>query len=319
VRIIFAGTPDFAAKHLDALIQANLDIVGVYTQPDRPAGRGKKLNPSAVKKRAIESDIPVFQPKSLRTQEAQDTLVALKCDLMIVVAYGLILPKTILNAPALCCVNVHASLLPRWRGAAPIQRAIEAGDELTGITIMRMDEGLDTGDIISKQVCYIDGKESSASLYRKLEEMGPPLLIQAIRKLEDGLANFEQQDDLDANYAAKIVKDEAEVDWSLPARELDRKIRAYNPFPVCSSWLGELRLKIHSATLYEPLQTSELEVLKPGQFRVKNRKWIVRCGDSFLVLEKVQLQGKQATDAASFCNGAAQLLECGQFDSRPKS
>ena len=220
LRIIFAGTPDFAARHLQALINSEHQIVGVYSQPDRPAGRGKKLKASEVKALALEHDLPVFQPQSLKTDEALEELNSLNADIMIVVAYGLILPKAILDAPRLGCLNVHGSILPRWRGAAPIQRAIWAGDQQTGVTIMQMDEGLDTGDMLHISHWPIDSAETSASLYTKLAELGPDALINTINRLAKGEITPEPQNDADANYAKKLSKDEANIDWSMDAEQI---------------------------------------------------------------------------------------------------
>ena len=212
LRIVFAGTPDFAAQHLDALIQSHHDVIAVYSQPDRPAGRGKKLKASEVKQLALTHDIPVYQPENFKSDEAKQQLADLDADIMIVVAYGLLLPKAVLETPKLGCINVHGSILPRWRGAAPIQRAIWAGDAETGVTIMQMDEGLDTGDMISIATCPIEAHDTSASLYSKLAELGPTALIDTLATIADGTANAEKQNDKLANYAKKLSKDEANID-----------------------------------------------------------------------------------------------------------
>lgn len=206
LRIIFAGTPDFAARHLQALIDSEHQIVGVYSQPDRPAGRGKKLKASEVKELALQHGLPVFQPASLKSDDALSELSSLNADIMIVVAYGLLLPKAILEAPRLGCLNVHGSILPRWRGAAPIQRAIWAGDEETGVTIMQMDEGLDTGDMLHISRCPIDAAETSASLYTKLADLGPAALIDTIAKLANGEITPQVQDDQQANSQKSYLK-----------------------------------------------------------------------------------------------------------------
>ncbi len=247
LRIIFAGTPDFAARHLQALIQSEHQIVGVYSQPDRPAGRGKKLKASEVKELALEHNLPVFQPQSLKNDEALAELTSLNADIMIVVAYGLILPKAILEAPRLGCLNVHGSILPRWRGAAPIQRAIWAGDEQTGVTIMQMDEGLDTGDMLHISRCAISTTETSASLYTKLAELGPEALIETINKLANGEITPEPQNNELANYAKKLSKEEANIDWSMSALQIERNIRSFNPWPVCFTQMGGQTVKIHQA------------------------------------------------------------------------
>lgn len=227
LRIVFAGTPDFAAKHLQALLDANLQVVGVYTQPDRPAGRGNKLTPSPVKVLAVEHEIPVFQPENFRNPDAQQELKALNPDLMIVVAYGLLLPQPVLDLPRLGCINVHGSLLPAWRGAAPIQRAIWAGDKETGITIMQMDAGLDTGDMLHKVVCPITAEDTSASLYDKLAVDGPQGMLFTIRQLADGTAKPEKQDDESATYAKKLSKEEACINWQQDADFIERCIPGF--------------------------------------------------------------------------------------------
>ena len=209
LRIIFAGTPDFAARHLDALLSSEHQVVGVFTQPDRPAGRGKKLMPSPVKVLAEEKGIPVFQPVSLRPEENQKLVSDLQADVMVVVAYGLILPKAVLAMPRLGCINVHGSLLPRWRGAAPIQRSLWAGDMETGVTIMQMDVGLDTGDMLHKLSCPITAEDTSASLYNKLAELGPQGLLHTLHLLATGTAKPEVQDEALVSYAEKLSKEEA--------------------------------------------------------------------------------------------------------------
>ncbi|MDN5679892.1 MAG: methionyl-tRNA formyltransferase, partial [Ewingella sp.] len=208
MRIIFAGTPDFAARHLDALLTSEHEVVGVFTQPDRPAGRGNKLTPSPVKTLALEHGIPVFQPKSLRPAESQQLVAELNADVMVVVAYGLILPQAVLDMPKLGCINVHGSLLPRWRGAAPIQRSLWAGDSQTGITIMQMDVGLDTGNMLHKIECDIEPQDTSATLYNKLAELGPTGMLTTLQQLAEGSAKPEVQDEALVTYAEKLSKEE---------------------------------------------------------------------------------------------------------------
>src|SRR5690606_5561398 len=232
LRIVFAGTPEFAAAHLQALLDAKLNIVAVYTQPDRPAGRGQKLTPSAVKKLALQHGLPVYQPQPLRAPEAQAELAALEADLLVVVAYGLILPQAVLDLPRLGCINSHASLLPRWRGAAPIQRAIEAGDDETGVTVMQMEAGLDTGPMLLKSRTPIGVDDTGGSLHDRLAEIGPVAVLQAIEGLAAGTLEAEVQDDSLATYAHKLSKAEARIDWARPARELALMIRAFNPWPL---------------------------------------------------------------------------------------
>ncbi|MBT6115990.1 MAG: methionyl-tRNA formyltransferase [Porticoccaceae bacterium] len=304
MRVLFAGTPDFAAAHLQALIDApDISVIGVYSQPDRPAGRGKKLTASPVKKLAVEYQLPVFQPQSLKEPEQQRILSELQADIMVVVAYGLILPQAVLDAPRLGCINVHASILPRWRGAAPIQRAIEAGDSETGVTIMQMDAGLDTGAMLSVSRCEIDSSETSASLHQKLEQLGAPALLHTLAALSNGLAVAVEQDDQLSCYAAKITKQEALVDWSQPAQLLDRQIRAFNPFPAAYTTLGELRIKIWQA---EPTKATGLT---PGQIiSTDNAGLLVSCGEQSLLLTEIQLPGKSRMAVSEVLKSRGELF-----------
>lgn len=288
MRVLFAGTPDFAAAHLQALLDApDMSVIGVYTQPDRPAGRGKKLTASPVKKLALDHQLPVFQPQSLKDSDQQRILSELQADIMVVVAYGLILPQAVLDTPQLGCINVHGSILPRWRGAAPIQRAIEAGDTETGVTIMQMDAGLDTGAMLSVSRCAIDSNETSASLHQKLEQLGAPALLHTLKSIAAGLAVAVDQDDQLSCYAAKITKQEALIDWNQSAQILDRQIRAFNPFPAAYTTLGELRIKIWQA---EPATAASLA---PGQIiSADNTGLLVSCGEQSLLITEIQLPGK---------------------------
>ncbi|MEL0657054.1 methionyl-tRNA formyltransferase [Pseudoalteromonas issachenkonii] len=305
LRIIFAGTPDFAARHLQALIQSEHQIVGVYSQPDRPAGRGKKLKASEVKALALEHNLPVFQPQSLKNDEALAELTSLNADIMIVVAYGLILPKAILEAPRLGCLNVHGSILPRWRGAAPIQRAIWAGDEQTGVTIMQMDEGLDTGDMLHISRCPISTTETSASLYTKLAELGPDALIETINKLANGEITPEPQNDELANYAKKLSKEEANIDWSMSALQIERNIRSFNPWPMCFTQMGGQTVKIHQAQVM-------LESGDPGQILSSDKNGVVvACGEHALCITQLQPQGKKPMAINDFLNGRSDWVTPG--------
>lgn len=304
MRVLFAGTPDFAAAHLQALLDApTISVIGVYSQPDRPAGRGKKLTASPVKKLALKHQLPVFQPQSLKDPEQQRILSELQADIMVVVAYGLILPQAILDAPRLGCINVHASILPRWRGAAPIQRAIEAGDAETGVTIMQMDAGLDTGAMLSVSRCDIDSNETSASLHSKLEVLGAPALLHTLESLNSGLAVAVEQDDQLSCYAAKITKQEALIDWSQSAQILDRQIRAFNPFPAAYTTLDELRIKIWQA---EPTPASGLT---PGQIISADSAGIlVSCGEQSLLLTEIQLPGKSRMAVSEVLKSRGELF-----------
>jgi len=309
LKIIFAGTPDFAASHLAALLdQGKHTVVAVYTQPDRPAGRGKKLKPGPVKVLAEQHGLPVMQPVSLKTPEAQQQLQAFEADLMVVVAYGLILPQVVLDTPRLGCINVHASLLPRWRGAAPIHRALEAGDTKTGVTIMQMEAGLDTGPMLLKAECDIDGDDSGGSLHDKLADIGCEALLEALDGLADNRLVAEVQDDTLSNYAPKISKEEARLDWSCPATELDLKIRAFNPFPVAFTTLGDDRLRVWAAEVetIQPHQVSAGTILK-----CDSRGIWVACGQGALVLSEIQLPGKKRLPVQAVLNSQAQLFAAG--------
>ncbi|MDO3387718.1 methionyl-tRNA formyltransferase [Gilvimarinus sp. SDUM040013] len=309
LRIIFAGTPEFAATHLQVLIDSPHQIVGCYTQPDRPAGRGKKLKPSPVKQAAEAAGIPVLQPHNFKEADAQAELAALNADLMVVVAYGLLLPKAVLDTPPLGCINVHASLLPRWRGAAPIQRAIEAGDSESGVTIMQMDVGLDTGAMLVEAHCPITPSDTGGSLHDNLMRLGGPALLTAIGQLATGTAKPRKQDDTKANYAAKISKAEAEIDWSAPACEIDRKIRAFNPFPVAFTRPAQApddRIRIWQAS---PGPNSQGQA---GQILAINRDHIVvACGAGSLCIETLQMPGKRALPVADILRGNANLFAIG--------
>ncbi|WP_417349362.1 methionyl-tRNA formyltransferase [Ferrimonas sp.] len=306
LKIVFAGTPDFAARHLDALIQSDHQVVAVYSQPDRPAGRGKKLTASPVKTLALEHDIPVYQPKSLRQEEAQLELAALDFDLMVVVAYGLILPKVVLDTPRLGCINVHGSLLPRWRGAAPIQRSIWAGDEVTGVTIMQMDEGLDTGDMLHKVELPIEASDTSAALYDKLAVLGPQGLLEALSQIAAGSAKAEVQDDSQANYAEKLSKEEARIDWTRSAEFIERCVRAFNPWPVSHFEAGDNSLKLWQASVVEGNSS------QPGTIiQADKQGLVINCGDKALKLETIQLPGKKAMAATDVLNARKEWFETG--------
>ncbi|WP_299598088.1 methionyl-tRNA formyltransferase [uncultured Microbulbifer sp.] len=312
LNIIFAGTPDFAAVHLQTLLDSEHNVMAVYSQPDRPAGRGKKLLASPVKQLALEHGIPVYQPLSLRDEEAQKELAALDADLMVVVAYGLILPQVVLDTPHLGCVNVHASLLPRWRGAAPIQRAVEMGDAESGVAIMQMEAGLDTGPVLVEARTPIAAGETGGSLHDKLAQLGGPALLEALKLLESGTAQPQTQDDAQANYAGKISKEEARLDWSRPATELERLVRAFNPFPVC--WTEYVdnkgkpqRLRVYAAKLEQGCHTDV-----PGTILSADDEGIlVACGREALRLTQLQLPGKKALPVAEILKGYRELFQPG--------
>ncbi|MGV7091045.1 methionyl-tRNA formyltransferase [Siccibacter turicensis] len=298
LRIIFAGTPDFAAHHLDALLASAHQVVGVFTQPDRPAGRGKKLMPSPVKVLAQEHNVPVFQPASLRPAENQQLIADLNADVMVVVAYGLILPKAVLDMPRLGCINVHGSLLPRWRGAAPIQRSLWAGDAETGVTIMQMDVGLDTGDMLYKLSCPITAQDTSATLYDKLAGLGPQGLLETLRQLATGEAQPEVQDDTLVTYAEKLSKEEARLDWRLPAEQLERCIRAFNPWPVSYFIIDEQPVKVWKASVLETESSAA-----PGTILDAGKQGIqIATARGVLNIEELQPAGKKAMKAHELLN-----------------
>ena len=300
LRIIFAGTPDFSVPSLEALLAAGQEVVAVYTQPDRPAGRGRKLTPSPVKAAALAQGLPVFQPPTLRDEGAVADLRALAADLMVVVAYGLLLPQAVLDAPRLGCVNVHASLLPRWRGAAPIQRALLAGDGESGVTIMRMAAGLDTGPLYLLRPLAIAPRETGGTLSDQLARLGAQALVEALPGIADGsLIPVPQDDDL-ANYAHKLSKAEAEVDWSRPAVEIDRLIRAFDPWPVAQTSLEGVSLRLWGSELTDLIPPP---AALPGQVLAAGKGGIeVATGAGVLRLTRLQPPGKRPMSAAEFLN-----------------
>ena len=284
-RIVFAGTPEFAAQHLDALLLANRSIVGVFTQPDKPGKRGRTPVASPVKQLCVKREIPYSQPPAMDAATIT-ALDALQPDLMVVVAYGHKLPKRVLDLPRFGCINVHASLLPRWRGAAPIARAIQAGDEETGVTIMRMDEGWDSGDILHTASCTIGEQDTAASLQEKLSALGQSALNHSIDLLQSGSLAAIPQPAKNSTYAHKLSKDEAAIDWSQSAKQIHRDIRAYIPNPVAHTWLESLRVRIWQAEIADVVTESA----HPGEVVAIDKQGIfVRCGAGTLKLLKVQL------------------------------
>ena len=308
MRVVFAGTPDFAATALRALLSAGHQVVAVYTQPDRPAGRGRKLMPSPVKQVALDASLPVHQPESLKNPDAQAELAALKPDVMIVAAYGLILPKAVLDTPTHGCLNIHASLLPRWRGAAPIQRAIAAGDADTGITIMRMDVGLDTGDMLLKVTTPITSEDTGGSLHDRLAELGGQAILDALTQLNAGELHGEPQNDDEANYAHKLSKEEGHIDWSQSARAIERLIRAFNPWPGTYTDLGDQRVRIHHAEAMADTASKP-----PGTVVRRERDGVdIACGEGVLRVTSVQLPGSRAQSVSDLINGGKPVLMPGQ-------
>ncbi|MGO1616607.1 MAG: methionyl-tRNA formyltransferase [Oceanisphaera sp.] len=307
LNIIFAGTPDFAARHLQALLGSEHKLVAVYTQPDRPAGRGKKLTPSPVKVTAEQAGIPVLQPPSLRNEAAQQELAALNADIMVVVAYGLILPQPVLDTPRLGCINVHGSLLPRWRGAAPIQRAIWAGDDITGVTIMQMDKGLDTGAMLHTASLPITADDTSASLYDKLATIGPPALLESLADISEGRATPLAQDDTQANYAKKLSKEEARIDWQEPAAHIARCVRAFNPWPFSYFSVAEHNIKVWQSEVVN--QQSDLA---PGTIIQANKAGIdVATGQGVLRLLSLQVPGKKTMGCQDLLNARKDWFQAG--------
>jgi methionyl-tRNA formyltransferase len=303
LRIVFAGTPDFAVPSLRAAAQRG-EVVAVYTQPDRPAGRGRELQASPVKLEALRRGIPVLQPESLKPEISRDALRALQPDLMVVVAYGLLLPQRILEIPKFGCWNVHASLLPRWRGAAPIQRAIEAGDRETGVCLMQMEKGLDTGPVLLRQSIAIAESETGGQLHDRLSELGAQVLADGLGLLRAGIRPVPQpQPEEGVTYAQKLDKAEARLDWTRPANVLARKVRAFNPWPMAEAELSGERVRIHGA-IAVPLAHD----VAPGKVLAAGRDGIdVACGDGALRIRVLQRAGGKAITAADYLNARRDL------------
>jgi len=313
LRVVFAGTPDFAARHLQALIGSAHEIVAVYTQPDRPAGRGKKLQPSAVKVLAEQYDLPVFQPQSLKPQEQQQLLETLNADVMVVVAYGLLLPQAILDTPVLGCINVHGSLLPRWRGAAPIQRAIWAGDTESGVAIMQMEAGLDTGPVLLEHRCAITDDETSSSLYHKLEQLGPNALLSVLEDLPAMQQTAEPQNETLATYAKKLSKEEGKINWALDAGQLERNVRAFNPWPTAFFSIDGFKGNQSTVKVYaaEVLPTHPDAV--PGTIvKASTRGLDIACGEGVLRILEAQVPGKKPQPIATIINGYGTVFSEGK-------
>ncbi len=303
LRIVFAGTPGFAVPCLRAAA-ARGEVVGVYTQPDRPAGRGRQLAPSPVKVEALARQLPVFQPENFKSAEAREQLRALRPDLMVVVAYGLILPQAVLDIPRLGCWNVHASLLPRWRGAAPIQRAIEAGDEVSGVCLMQMEKGLDTGPVLLSLSTPVSDTDTGGSLHDRLAELGAEVLADGLKLARAGMRPVPQPQPAEGvTYAHKLDKAEARLDWSQPAAVLARKVRAFTPWPVAEAELAGERLRIHAA-----VPVAAVRAAAPGTVLAANRDGIdVACGEGALRLVQVQREGGKPVAAADYLNARPAL------------
>jgi methionyl-tRNA formyltransferase len=299
--VVFAGTPEFAVPPLEAIAASTHRLLAVYTQPDRRAGRGLRLEPSPVKRAALERELPVEQPATLKDGEAAARLAAYAPDVMVVVAYGLLLPQAVLDVPRLGCLNIHASLLPRWRGAAPIQRAILAGDAVTGITIMRMEAGLDTGPMLCCEAVPIGEHDTGATLHERLAAVGARLVVAALDDLAAGRARLTEQDAAAATYARKLDKAEALIDWRLPAGEIERRVRAFNPWPVAETRLGGVQLRIWRARVASaPPGPAPGTVIATGEDGI-----VVMTGSDALVIERLQRAGKRPVSAAEFLRAEA--------------
>lgn len=303
LNLVFAGTPEFAAQHLAALIGSHHRVVGVYTQPDREAGRGRKISRSPVKQLAEAANLPVFQPHSLKSPETLAQLAALQADLMVVVAYGLMLPSDVLSAFRLGCLNVHASLLPRWRGAAPIQRALLAGDTESGISLMQMDAGLDTGPVFRRAPCPIKPQDTGQTLHDRLILTGCSALIDTLDDLACGQLQAEPQDETKACYAAKLSKAESLIDWQQPASAIDRQVRAFTPWPGTHTYWQQQRLAILSGEpLAEPAEGT------PGQLNLNKGRLVVACGEQSYNITRLQWPGKKPVGVQAFLQGKSRQL-----------
>lgn len=307
LKIIFAGTPEFGLPCLAALNESAHELIAVYTQPDRPAGRGRKLQASAIKEWALTHDLPVYQPLNFKSQEAIDELAALKPDLMVVIAYGLILPRQVLELPRLGCINVHASLLPRWRGASPIQQVVLHGDEQTGVTIMQMDVGLDTGPMLAKASCPIEATDTAGSVHDKLAALSTQPLLATVDKLAQGLAQAQTQDDSLATYAKKINKEDGCIDWQQAASLIDQQIRAFNPWPIAYTSLNEEPLRIHEAS---PMDWND-DALPGTIVRLDKQGMLVVTGSGALLIKKIQFPSAKAVAIADWLNSGKTQLHVG--------
>ena len=306
LKIIYAGTPDFAVPALQALIKSSHEVIAVYTQPDRPAGRGRKVQFGPVKQLAIGAGIKVEQPLSLKDADAQEILSNFNADVMVVAAYGLILPQAVLDMPRYGCLNIHGSLLPRWRGAAPIHRAIQAGDKETGVTIMQMAAGLDTGDMLLKTKCPITAEDTGQTIHDRLASDGAEALLKVLDQMIQNKLEPEMQDEALTTYAHKLEKAEAEIDWTKSAKQIDQTIRAFNPWPVAFTKYNGKPLRIFMSKLESAVQSSEAV----GTVINETPEGIsIVTGDGVLSFSRLQLPGKKAMDVRDFLNGRS-LLDC---------
>ena len=298
MKVVFAGTPPFSVPALEALVNAGHEIRLVLTQPDRPAGRGMKNAASSVKLAAQKYGLAVLQPDSLKRSEVQASLTAIDADIMVVVAYGLILPLAVLNLPKFGCLNIHASLLPRWRGAAPIERAVLAGDRETGISIMQMDQGLDTGAVLLRRPTAISEQDTAGTMRERLAELGAACIIEVLASMQQGRLCPTPQNDLDATYAPKVDKREAEIDWESSAEQISRAVRAFNPYPGAHSWIRGVSIKIWQASVDTDIRA------EPGTIvAIERRGIVVACGHGGLILEVVQKAGGKRLSFEEFLSG----------------
>lgn len=299
LRIVFAGTPEFAVPPLLALAESRHQVIGVFTQPDKPAGRGRKLLQSPVKRQAESLNFPCLQPETLKSSDITDVLRELAPDVMVVVAYGQILPQSVLSLPVHGCLNIHASLLPRWRGAAPIQRAILAGDNKTGVSIMQMDAGLDTGPVLCTGEVDITQETIAATLHDQLAERGAKLIVDCVEKWCDGMLEATPQDDTAATYANKLAKSEANIDWNNPADAIHRQVRAFNPWPVAQTSLGGKFIRIWNASVAR----ANVDAIPGTVLRCDRTALEVATSDGSLLLHELQLPGKKPVTHSEFVNG----------------
>ena len=300
MRIIFAGTPEFAVPSFNRLIEKRFQVAAVYTQSDRPAGRGRGVRVGPVKLAAQRASVPIYQPASLKSEEEARQMESLRPDIVVVVAYGLILPDRILDLPPLGCLNVHASLLPRWRGAAPIARALEAGDHFTGVSLMKMDAGLDTGPVYATRKAPIEPEDDAGTIHDKLAVMGAELLTDSLPQIASNEMVAQPQSEQGVNYAAKLSKAEAEIDWSRPAQVVANKVRAFCPWPVASARYGEHRIRVLQARALD----GAVHSLTPGSVVAAGKDGIdVACGQGTIRLLRLQREGGKPLRADQFLNG----------------
>jgi methionyl-tRNA formyltransferase len=310
MRIVFAGTPEFAVPPLAALCASRHEVVGVLTQPDRPAGRGRKLATSAVKNFALQQGLPIAQPQTLRSTDGRESLVHWQPDVLVVVAYGLILPGEVLSMPRFGCLNIHASLLPRWRGAAPIQRAILAGDEYTGVTLMQMDAGLDTGPMLLQRRVAIGADVDSAALHATLAQVGAEALLETLEGLETGTLAAQPQPSSGVTYAAKIDKAEARIDWQHDAIDIARRVRAFRPWPIAETSQRGEQVRIHEAVVIGDAEAGRAAGTVPGTLLgLRADRLLVACGRDCLGIGVLQRAGRRSVTAREFANTAGALTE----------